>query len=124
MHFQGVNAALGKLEDRKGHHILADRTGHVAEILLAHKADVNAKISTLNGENTPLHLAAAAGHKAVAELLLANGANVSAKNNNDQTPLFSAISSKNLEMAKFLIANKADVNAKDVSEKKKNMTSS
>jgi hypothetical protein len=53
--------------------------GHkdVVELLLASKADVNAK--SKNGW-TPLHEAAANGYKDVAELLLANKADVNAKN--------------------------------------------
>jgi ankyrin repeat protein len=42
----------------------------VAELLLANKAEVNAKD---NRGNTPLHLAAAKGHKDVAELLRQHG---------------------------------------------------
>ena len=51
----------------------------VAEILLANKADINAKA---NNGWTPLHQAATAGHKGLVELLLANKAEVNAKNNN------------------------------------------
>ena len=62
------------------------RYGHndVAELLLANKAEVNAKDKS---EWTPLHWAAMKGHKAVVELLLANGADVNAKANNGGTPL-------------------------------------
>ena len=42
----------------------------VAELLLANKADVNAKA---NNDDTPLHVAAAQGHKDVAELLRQQG---------------------------------------------------
>lgn len=47
----------------------------VAELLLASKADVNAKAK--NG-STPLHLAAAKGNKDLVELLLASKADVNA----------------------------------------------
>ena len=56
----------------------------MAELLLANKAEVNAKD---NGSLTPLHCAALEGHKDVVELLLANKAEVNAKDNNGATPL-------------------------------------
>ena len=59
---------------------------------LAAGADVNAKYG-LTGE-TPLHDAAYGGHKEIAELLIANGANVNAKSESvlfkGRTPLDSA----------------------------------
>ena len=48
-------------------------------------ADPNARARF---DMTPLHWAADAGHKDVAELLLANKADVNAKNNRGETPLF------------------------------------
>jgi ankyrin repeat protein len=72
---------------------------------------------------TPLHWATAFGHKDVAELLLANNAEVNAKAKNGMTPLhWAALDSidehatpkmgrKNV--AELLLANKADVNSKD-----------
>ena len=66
----------------------------MAELLLAHKAEVNAKDD--EGE-TPLHVAATkndpehepgeSARKDVAELLLASGARVNAKRNDGITPL-------------------------------------
>ena len=57
------------------------------ELLLANKADVNAKTERIvvttdpgmdfhevNGDSTPYHMAAAKGHKDVAELLRQHGA--------------------------------------------------
>ena len=41
--------------------------------------------------NTPLHLAADKGHKAVAEVLIDNRADVNAKNKDDETPLHSVV---------------------------------
>jgi hypothetical protein len=55
----------------------------MAKLLLANKADVNAKND--RGE-TPLHLAAKEHRKDVAELLLAKGAEVNAKDNEGYTP--------------------------------------
>ena len=41
-------------------------------------------------EWTPLHLAASWGHKEIAELLIANGAYVNAKDKEGKTPLYHA----------------------------------
>jgi len=62
---------------------------------------------------TPLEWAAGAGHKEVAELLLANRADVNAKNNIGSTPLHSAAANGHSHMAELLLANRADVNAKN-----------
>lgn len=59
----------------------------MAELLLASKANVNAKG---NDGETPLYLAAFNGRKDVVELLLANKADVNTKNNKGETPLHSA----------------------------------
>ena len=56
----------------------------VAEMLLAYKADVNAK--NIYGD-TPLHIAAIGGRKEVIEVLLAHKADVNAENIYGQTPL-------------------------------------
>jgi hypothetical protein len=56
----------------------------LARLLLAHKADVNIRASD---GGTPLHWAAERGNRAMVELLLTSGADVSAKNNKGQTPL-------------------------------------
>lgn len=60
---------------------------------------------------TPLHLAAANGHKGVAEFLLANKADVNGKSNDGDTPLHAAARSGQKDLAEFLLANKAEVNA-------------
>ena len=71
--------------------------------------EVNAKGGT---GRTPLHWAAIEGHKEIAELLIAEGADVNAKGD-DGTPLqFAAIVGSG-EIVELLIANGADVNAKD-----------
>ncbi|MDP7049014.1 MAG: ankyrin repeat domain-containing protein [Verrucomicrobiota bacterium] len=56
-----------------------------------------------------LSAAASGGHKEFVELLIANGADVAAKNEYGSTPLHSAATK---EIAELLIANGADINAK------------
>lgn len=68
-------------------------------MLLASKAEVNAKND--HGA-TPLHLAAAYGHKSVAELLLANKAEVNASDGNGLTPLHWASTRGHTDVAELL----------------------
>lgn len=90
-------------------HVAAEKGRRdVAELLLACRADVNAKDTY---GNTPLHVAAGKGHPVVAELLLANGADVNAKNMYGATPLHVAAEKGHTDLAAMLLANKADVNA-------------
>ena len=51
---------------------------------------------------TPLHYAALFGEKEIAELLIAKGAKVNAKNKNDNTPLDKAIKENHTEIAALL----------------------
>jgi hypothetical protein len=62
---------------------------------------------------TPLHLAAEYGHKDVAELLLANKADVEAKASGGWTPLLNAVFGGHKDLVELLVANKADVNVKE-----------
>jgi len=90
-----VAAAVGNIEAVKQH--------------LAAGANVNAKD---DDGWTPLLYAAAEGRKEVAELLIANGADVNV-NVYGTTPLHIAAFSGHTEVVELLIANGADVNAKD-----------
>ena len=73
--------------------------------------DVNAKDDEWG--MTPLFMAAGIGHKKIVELLLANGAEVNAKNDGGVTPLHNAAIQGHKEIVELLIAKGADVNAKN-----------
>ena len=75
--------------------------GHkrVVELLLASKAEVNAKN---NDGFTPLHYAAYKGHKDVVKLLLASKAEVNAKSNEGYTPLHYAAASGHKDVVQLL----------------------
>lgn len=91
---------------------LASFFGHpkVAELLLAHAADVAARSRNPNG-NLPLHAALAANHKMVAGLLIGAGADVNAADASGWRPLHLAASNNSLDVMRTLIAQGADVNA-------------
>jgi ankyrin repeat protein len=91
---------------------LAAFFGHVkiAELLLAHNADVTARSRNSTG-NTPLHAALAGNHKLVAGLLIGRGADVNATDTAGWRPLHLAAANNNLEAMKQLIAQGADVHA-------------
>ena len=63
---------------------------------------------------TPLHFAAWKGHQEIVELLIAKGAGVNAKDEDDLTPLHNASITDQKEVAALLIANGADVNTTDM----------
>jgi len=84
----------------------------IAEILLANKADVNAK--TDDGY-TPLHAAAQHGYVEMVQLLLNHKADVNATDVYGSSPLHkTAWCCSKRDVADLLLANKADVNAKAV----------
>jgi uncharacterized protein len=57
-------------------------------------------------QNTALHLAQKAGHRKMVKFLLANGADVNAKNFQGRTILHNVVSSKNRSLVKFLLKQK------------------
>jgi len=61
----------------------------------------------------PLHWAALKGQKEEVELLLANKADVNARNNAGETPLLWASYMGHKGMVELLLANKAEINARD-----------
>jgi uncharacterized protein len=91
---------------------LAAFFGHakIAELLIAHRADVLARSRGSNG-NTPLHAALAGNHQLVAGLLIGRGANVNAADANGWCPLHLAAANNNLDAINTLIAQGADVSA-------------
>jgi ankyrin repeat protein len=91
---------------------LAAFFGHVAlaELLVAHAADVTARSRNANG-NTPLHAALAGNRRMVAGLLVGAGADVNAADAAGWRPLHLAAASNDLETLRALVANGADVNA-------------
>jgi ankyrin repeat protein len=68
----------------------------VAELLLANKANINAKD---NNGVTPLHLATAGN---IAELLLASMADVNARDNHGATPLYVASANGHIDVANLI----------------------
>ena len=62
------------------------------------------------GDLTPLQFAAQYGHKDVAELLLANKADVEAKSHGGWTPLLNAVFGGHKDLVELLLTKKANVN--------------
>ena len=81
----------------------------IAELLLSHKADVNAKADDLEG-TTPLHQSIRNGRKDLATLLLSNKADPNAKDLKGNTPLHYAVRTGGKDMVELLLANKAEIN--------------
>ena len=66
---------------------------------------------------TPLHFQAYRGHREVAELLIASGADVNARDEEGSPALVYALSNGHTGIAELLIAKGADVNAKQKMER-------
>ena len=117
------------------HHAVRLNLPALAQSLLHQGADVNAK-ATLHAsisphwtafldkmeindddregaDNTPLHAAALSNAYAAAEVLIRNGADINAKDDDGGTPLHAAAVANACAVAEVLIQNGADINAKD-----------
>ena len=106
-----------------------DGQKEIVELLIANGADVNLRsgmvVKTKDGsdgeqmvqkianDRTPLDMAIFREHNEIAELLIAKGADVNARDDDGFTPLHIAAYEGHKEIAELLIAEGADVNAKD-----------
>ena len=93
---------------------VAVKSGNIEAVKqhLAAGTDVNAK-SKGNGWTPLFYATSGGGQKEIAELLIAEGANVNAKDKLGDTSLQVAAYQGHKEIAELLIAKGADVNAKD-----------
>ena len=90
-------------------HNAAER-GDLEAVKMLLKKDPNLVFSRDDSGETPLHGAAYEGRREVAEALLANKADVNARNYEGETPLHWAAIAGHLDVAKVLLAAKADAN--------------
>ena len=80
----------------------AARKGDIKAVKHHLDAGVDVNLKDEFGKLTPLHEAATYGHKEVAELLIAEGADVNAKAGDGSTPLDWAIKRRRTEIADLL----------------------
>lgn len=87
----------------------------LAKILLENRADVNRKNFR---QLTALHLASLNGNKPLAELLLANGADIEALDNSSCTPVVYAVTGGgHAEIVELLARHKSDLSWKDPTDR-------
>lgn len=73
---------------------VGQKNKEMIRLLLTHGANPSLRDESSGDGDTPLHLACIEGEEEIAELLIASGADVDAKNNTGDTPLSSLISDK------------------------------
>jgi len=84
--------------------------------LISRGVDVNALDKY---HNTPLYYAAESGNKEIAEILIANGADINRRKvgvigpEEDQTAIFAAVFENQIDMVLLLLSKGADINTKD-----------
>jgi len=108
-----VNTKEGFYGDTPLHAVASRGYNDIALLLLARRADMNAKNSR---ELTPLHKAAECGRKEMVQLLLSKRADFNTKSMDEETPLHRAAFggyAGSGEVAKILIAKGADVNERN-----------
>jgi truncated hemoglobin YjbI len=89
-----------------------DDAGRAAlKLLIAHGANVH-QVTGVGGM-TPLHMAARRGTVAIAEVLLAAGAAVDARDTKGETPLRRAVNCGNEAVVRLLLAHGADPSSQD-----------
>jgi ankyrin repeat protein len=86
----------------------------VKSLLKDHPELASAKDTTKAVENTPLQLASKKGSKEMLELLLANDADVNARDAFGRTALINAVIAGQKEGVELLIAHHADLNSQDM----------
>ena len=97
--------------------IKAAKSGDVATIKSLLKSDPSLIDARDTDGSTPLHCATWKGHEKVAELLLKEGANVNAVNQNGHwgtTPLHAAAHANQVKIAQLLLDHGANVKANDM----------
>jgi hypothetical protein len=104
IHLQPImmNVKLGRYGETQLHHCaIYGLTTSVKRLLSIRNINVNVKDDRFGA--TPLHYAAENGHIEIAHLLLQNGAEVNAKNNNGYTPLHFAAVHGNVDILHLLL---------------------
>jgi len=89
----------------------------IAEVLLKYKANLHARNSKSNGEQSPLHLAAKNGNATLVGFLLANGDDPNRRDAGGQTPLHVAAAQGRNGVLEQLLKSGAEINAADATGK-------